>query len=70
MHKEIINTRHGVREWEIYTVQAARKSFHKIEYSAHELSVMKQENISNALGQGYDLNTIKNALKTHCGYCF
>lgn len=56
----------------VYDVNVAEILYKKgKEYTAKKLSIMKQENIRDALeSRGFALKTIKAACGRFCGYCF
>jgi len=75
MHKEIQGTLHhekirGGYSEKIYNSAKAQRLLSK-KYSHRQLSMMKQENIKEALQKrNCRLNDIADALAQKCGYCF
>ena len=64
-HKKITSTREP-----IYCEFKAKRLYKIKKHSAHQLSVMKQENIRIAISNKTDVTTLMHALCKNCGYCF
>jgi len=63
MHEEIISEKKPV-----YDANKARRLYHDGKIGYHELSVMKQENIKEAIRKG--MKEAMNVFGERCGYCF
>jgi len=55
---------------EIYDWSKAKALFNSGKVSARKLSLMKQENIQEAIKEKYKLEDIKINIEKGCGYCF